>query len=287
MNCIATMVLVMAFLMPSFAFGDTIGYVVAMDGISTIDRRQTTLVTEVGMEIEESDWIRTGDSTKVKIILNDGSVISLGPRVKMAMERFAASEKKSEAKNYMKLLSGTVRFWVGSLFKKRSFVVTTPTAVAGVRGTHFVMQTFPEEDKTSVTTITGEVIVSLSTSEELFSEDGGRAEVEGKDVAFVPAGKELEISANDKEVKNKKAKKYDKKRIKELLQETYIPLTLESFRKFNGMWIGGATVGLTPSEYNSRGSAPLSAIEALENEFGVNRPMGEDLAPQRGTLINY
>ena len=279
-NLLLTAALVML-LLPLPAFAETIGHVVAMDGISTVDRNQTTLVTEVGMELEENDWVRTGDSTKVKIILFDGSIISMGPKVKLAMQKFKVNKQEKKSETLIKLLSGSVRFWVGKIFKNRNFHVRTPTAVAGVRGTHFVIQTSLENETTSITTISGTVAVTLPASE--ISEPGKKDE----QVVVVPAGEEIQLKDTDKDLKNITPVKYDKKRIKALLKETYIPISLESFKKFNGKWIGGASVGLTPDEYNSIGSAPFSTLDAMEHEFGADRPMGKELAPTTEGILDY
>ena len=153
--------------------------------------------------------------------------------------------------------------------------------------TRSVIQTSPQDDTTTITTISGKVSVAppgteYDTAEE---EPGEKSEFDEKAVV-VPKGKELTVEPQDRDLKTKKPKKYDKKRITELLQETHIPLSLESFQKFSGDWIGGATVGLTPDEYSSTGSAPFSVLEALELEFGAPRPMGKTPGPSRGAILN-
>ena len=94
------------------------------------------------MKIYRGDMIFTGRTTKVDILLNDGSQISQGAESKIQFNQLVYSPKKRTRNAFINMTSGKARFSVQKLnnFNNRRFRVKTASALIGVRGSDFVIQ---------------------------------------------------------------------------------------------------------------------------------------------------
>lgn len=119
------------------------------------------------------DTIRTQTNSKVKMVFKDDSTVSLGPQSVMQIKVFDYAPQKEQRVSTFAVAQGKARAVVGRLFGSDSkFEIETPTAIAGVRGTFFmvwvlspeVTRVFVLEGKVSVRNVkpevTGEVIVT-------------------------------------------------------------------------------------------------------------------------------
>jgi hypothetical protein len=74
-------------------------------------------------------------------MLNDGSLLTLAPKTKLVISRSVYEPKKKSRSTYMQQDGGKVRYWIKKLLghNPSEFKVKTPTAVAGVRGSDFII----------------------------------------------------------------------------------------------------------------------------------------------------
>jgi len=101
-----------------------------------------------GEKVFEGDLIRTGDNSRARVLLSNSSVVSIGSNAEVTMTQ---RKGKVTRKRTMGVKVALGRIWarVSSFFgSESSFEVTTPNAVAGVRGTSFFVDV--DEDGNAV-----------------------------------------------------------------------------------------------------------------------------------------
>lgn len=105
---------------------DRIGKVGARRGGAKVSAR-------AGAKIAAGDTIRTGKDGKVRLLLKDNSVLSIGPRSKVTIGELHLKKKRSFL---IDVIAGRFKMDVAKWFGgETAGTVKTPTAVAGVRGT--------------------------------------------------------------------------------------------------------------------------------------------------------
>lgn len=123
--------------------------------------KQTT-DAKVGSKVIEGDTIITGADARAKVVMADRNVINVNPDTQVVIAKYendAASGKKNVEMN---LLQGKVRNNVEQTYdgEKNKFLIKTPTAVAGVRGTQFLAGFNPQTQMTSIVTFKGSVTLA-------------------------------------------------------------------------------------------------------------------------------
>ena len=121
----------------------------------------------VKMKLGAGDKISTEDGAEAEIVLEDGSVLKMKDKSLLLIERMEKSKKPSiSVVNTFKVRTGKV---LGCIRKVASldskFIIGTPTAVAGIRGTVFGI--YVEGDSTSLDVLKGEVGIKGDTGEEV------------------------------------------------------------------------------------------------------------------------
>ncbi len=114
----------------------------------------------VGGTLAEGDRIRTGAASRTEMKLRDGSLVRLGEKSQFTLQASTFGPKASQRHFSGKLLAGRVWAAVVKLVgADSSFEVSTPNAVAGVRGTRFAAAVEPSGE-TTVRVYEGTVLVS-------------------------------------------------------------------------------------------------------------------------------
>ena len=104
-----------------------------------------------------NDHIKTRQESKATFTFDDKSSLTLGENASINIKKHIYDPEKDLRKTVVKVALGTVRFVVTKGKAKGSaFEVLTPTAVAGVRGTEFVVSVSPN-GKTSFINIEGSI----------------------------------------------------------------------------------------------------------------------------------
>ncbi len=111
------------------------------------------------MELGTGDQVATSEGAELEIKLDDGSVLKMRDKGLMAIDRMEKQKKPLTTLTSLRALSGKILGCVRKLASKESkFNVTTPTAVAGIRGTVFAV--FVEGDSTELDVVQGQVAVA-------------------------------------------------------------------------------------------------------------------------------
>src|SRR5713101_910743 len=115
------------------------------------------------------ELIETAPDAASRLRFQDGTVLSIGPSSRISLDDFVYDPNPSRQRLTITMARGVLRFATGRL-DKNAYVIVTPTAVIGVRGTVFTVTV----DRDGGTTVTVE---------------------EGRIRATNPAGAALEIGA--------------------------------------------------------------------------------------------
>jgi len=136
-----------------------VGKVVAMEGRASITRQGKNIPAALLAEIYPADTVVTARGSKLKILFIDDSILALGGRSKIIIEKFLYQGKEKKGEASFNLTLGKARALLGKAHLKDSlYEIKTPTAIAGVRGTHFIVWVVSAR-LTQILVLSGEVEV--------------------------------------------------------------------------------------------------------------------------------
>ena len=131
---------------------DPVGTVAALQGRAESQATGQTAWRQLALrsDVFVGERVRTGDASRVKLLMRDDSVITLGARSELTIDEQVVRQEGSTSR--LGALVGAVRAVVTDRYGSRgaSFEVKTPTAVAGVRGTGFVVLVDADGKRTRV-----------------------------------------------------------------------------------------------------------------------------------------
>lgn len=119
-----------------------VGLVKVAEGEVNIEREQVLVAVSVGMTVLQSDVIVTGVDGSIGITFQDNSLLSLGPRSRLAVDTFHFDSTTHEGAFETTLSKGRMAVVSGKIAKHQldAMKVRTPTALLGVRGTEFIVE---------------------------------------------------------------------------------------------------------------------------------------------------
>jgi hypothetical protein len=113
------------------------GSVDALSGTAFIsDQAGSTQSVQPGQSIYQGQTISSGPDGEVHIVTVDGGIVALRPDTVFRVDQYRAQGDASD-KMFMSLLKGAMRSitgWIGK-HNNAAYLVTTPTATIGIRGT--------------------------------------------------------------------------------------------------------------------------------------------------------
>lgn len=112
---------------------------------------------KIGKKVRAEEIIQCGANGKAKVVYANGDHFVVAPGTSMVVPG-SADQKTASGAPTLKIFYGKVRSLVTKGGPQEKLKVTTPTAVAGVRGTDFFVRHNPV-DGTQLTVVRGEVIV--------------------------------------------------------------------------------------------------------------------------------
>lgn len=118
---------------PALSAQDQIGLaVVIRNDVSQIEPTISKIVG--GDDIVRDELVRTNTDSSAKFVLRDSTNLLLGPNSTLKLDRAVFAGEKGIGDIAVKLTLGSFRFITGNLAKE-SYVINTPLATLGVRGT--------------------------------------------------------------------------------------------------------------------------------------------------------
>jgi hypothetical protein len=144
----------------SAALAEDVGSVASVRGDAQIGRGGAFTAATVGAGVQLGDELRTGEG-QMRVVFRDDSVIDLTERSSMTVDTQVFDPANSKYTSLLRLAAGKARALVGSIYGTpgASYEIQTPTAVAGVRGTAFLIEYDPRRDATDVVGIEGRIMV--------------------------------------------------------------------------------------------------------------------------------
>jgi len=111
---------------------------------------------KIGKKVNPGEIVQSGADGKAKIAYPNGDTFLVGNASSLVMPNI--KEKDSDNTSAIKLIYGRVRSLISKRGPRNNMRVTTPDAVAGVRGTDFFVRANPDVG-TQLTVLRGEVAV--------------------------------------------------------------------------------------------------------------------------------
>lgn len=170
--------LVVLLVFSSQAFA-SIATVSAVKGEANILRGSQKLPVKLGAKLEEKDQIKTGANTKVQLIFQDRTIVTIGKNTLFSIPQYVYGDAKTSkvefhlSKGVFKSMTGKI----GAIAKQR-FKIKTATATIGIRGTIYIVRV--SGDKTQLSTLSGATYMMLNSNGKVYD---------------VPAGKSLDYDA--------------------------------------------------------------------------------------------
>ncbi len=149
----------------SAAVAEDVGTVAATQGVAEIGRGGAFTAAAVGATVQLGDELRTGPDGLLRVVFRDESVVDLANGTSLTVDTQVYDPAASRFSSLLKLATGKARALVGSLYGTpgASYEIQTPTAVAGVRGTTFLIEYDPARLATDVIGIDGRILVRSLT----------------------------------------------------------------------------------------------------------------------------
>jgi opacity protein-like surface antigen len=146
---------------PRAATAQPAGSVTAVEPPAEIGRDGAWGEATVGSEVRTGDTLRTGPAGRLKVVLADGSVLVVSERSVLVIDEHVYRPADGSLSSVLELLSGKVRAVVNDYYgaSNAKFEIKTDTAVAGVRGTDFVVRYDERAAATEVIGVSGRVSV--------------------------------------------------------------------------------------------------------------------------------
>lgn len=139
-----------------------VGTVAAVVGVLQIQRAAAWQNGGVGAPIFAGDRLRTGASDSAKVVFRDDSVLDVAPNTELTVDKQTFDTSARRFDTLLRMVKGKVRAWVSEYYRqpRARYEVETPTAIAGVRGTEFIILYEPSTEVTEVVGLTGTVTLA-------------------------------------------------------------------------------------------------------------------------------
>lgn len=116
-----------------------------VSGQADIVRAGTRSAAKIGDPLYEKDTIETGADGSIGITFIDNTVMSSGPNSQIVLEDYKFNSSNFTGSMLTDMRRGTVSMVSGDIARSSpgAMKVRTPTAILGVRGTHFAIEVKP------------------------------------------------------------------------------------------------------------------------------------------------
>jgi hypothetical protein len=132
----------------------SIGSITAIEGEVYLSHKGDTAAfpAMLGDPIYLYDHIQTEKQSRVQLLFEDESLLNLAENTYIQITEHIYSPEENRRSSVFRLMMGKVRAIVGRYFRGAGsrYKVSTPTAIIGVRGTHFVVDATLSDETTVV-----------------------------------------------------------------------------------------------------------------------------------------
>lgn len=116
-----------------------IGFASGVERNATAELDSKTRHLDRGSSVRTLEVLATDSAGRLRVQLFDRTLISLGPRSRVRLDRFVVKSNGSAAEVLLNATRGAFRFASG-ISESRAYRITTPAGTLGVRGTRFAFE---------------------------------------------------------------------------------------------------------------------------------------------------
>ncbi|MAN79820.1 MAG: hypothetical protein CMM77_16360 [Rhodospirillaceae bacterium] len=153
---------VLALLLAVFCAAAVPGVAMAVENVGTAKRVVNEVVTgsfgqsvQVGDGLIAHETVVTGNKSAIDIRLADQSSLTIGENSELILDDLVYGRDQNKVTGAFRMMSGIIRF--ASAGVPMDFLIKTPTATIGIRGTQFDVQV--KDGSTEVSVVEGVVVV--------------------------------------------------------------------------------------------------------------------------------
>lgn len=119
------------------------GTIKRVSGTVVIERAGQQMPAAVGMPVHREDRIVTGTPGSVGISLIDDTLLTAGAATRLELAEVQFNATTHEGRLLVRLFKGAIHVITGLIAREspQNVRIETPTAVMGVRGTEFIVET--------------------------------------------------------------------------------------------------------------------------------------------------
>tara|TARA_B110001454_G_C12723330_1_gene436744 strand:- start:35423 stop:36295 length:873 start_codon:yes stop_codon:yes gene_type:complete len=141
-------------------------FMVVKGDVEVESKKTGKFKAKVASKVYAGDLVTTGADSRAKIVMSDRNVFNISTDTKMTINKYENDSTTGVKNVEIDLSKGKVRSNVEQKYdgEKSQFMIKTPTAVAGVRGTQFLTSFDPATRRTEIVTFKGAVALSLPGS---------------------------------------------------------------------------------------------------------------------------
>lgn len=120
----------------------SIGKIKTIKGDVSAIRSDRTIALNLGDLLYQNDAIRTGVKSSVGIIFEDNTILSLGPKSEIVIDKYVFAPEKGTLAMIASMFKGTATYLSGIIGRQspESVKFQTPDATIGIRGTKFLIE---------------------------------------------------------------------------------------------------------------------------------------------------
>jgi hypothetical protein len=127
-----------------------------LEGVVSLVRDKARLPAELDMALLPGDTVETGKDAQAEVTFDDSSEISLDPESRFGIGELSRDSASGQRTVRTNLLSGELKARIAKLAQNSTFEIESPTSVAAVRGTEFIVACRPGQP-VEVTVLVGKV----------------------------------------------------------------------------------------------------------------------------------
>ncbi len=115
-----------------------------------------------GSEVYANERIRTGDAATAQLLFLDKTVLSVGPKAELTLDKFVYDPNRGAGQVVVNAVQGSFRFVTGSQ-NPNNYSIKTPVATLGIRGT--VIDLLVQNGQTIILLVEGAVSIRMTNGQ--------------------------------------------------------------------------------------------------------------------------
>ena len=205
MRFLTKIILIVLFLGATL-FAKDVATVTALNGKAFVERDGQKVEVSLGDKLQEKDRVVTDDKSKMQIIFEDETIVTIGKSSNFSISEYMFEESKEPVAKFA-MLKGAMRTITGKIgeIAPDKFSVTTKTALIGIRGTNFSVLV-GEDGSHQVFCTYGAISVTIDGKEFIVKQ--------GFVIVVSPDGKIEVKEFSSKDLKDMKEKNFGKSKAK-------------------------------------------------------------------------